>query len=145
MIVIALNIETITPIARVRAKPLTILVPKQYRIAQVMIVGEGRRFPSALIVPAFDKLKSWCKIKGIKWQSNDEIIENKQVIDKYQREVDLMNKGFGHWEQIKKFVLLPKEWSIDAGELTPKLSLRRKVILSNHAEELDEIYKEERK
>ncbi|WP_118194023.1 AMP-dependent synthetase/ligase [Albibacterium indicum] len=113
-------------------------------IAQVMIVGEGRRFPSALIVPAFDKLKSWCKVKGIEWRSNDEIVKDPQVIDKFQREVDLMNKGFGHWEQIKKFILLPKEWSIDAGELTPKLSLRRKVILSNHTDELDEIYKGEK-
>lgn len=114
-------------------------------IAQVMIVGEGRRFPSALIVPAFDKLKSWCKIKGIEWQSNEDIVKSHKVIEKYQRELDQMNEGFGHWEQIKKFILLPKEWTIDAGELTPKLSLRRKVILGNHAEEFEEIYKEDRK
>lgn len=113
-------------------------------IAQVMIVGEGRRFPSALIVPAFDKLKNWCKVKGIEWQSNEEIVKNKEVINKYQRELDRLNEGFGHWEQIKKFILLPKEWSIDAGELTPKLSLRRKVILINHAAELDKIYKDEK-
>lgn len=110
-------------------------------IAQVMIVGEGRRFPSALIVPAFEKLKSWCKIKGIEWQSVEEIIKNPEVIDKYQREINKLNKGFGHWEQIKKFILLPNEWTIDAGELTPKLSLRRKVILNNHAAELDDLYK----
>lgn len=114
-------------------------------IAQVMIVGEGRRFPSALIVPAFEKLKSWCGIKNIEWQSAEEIIKNPQVIDKYQREINKLNKGFGHWEQIKKFILLPGEWTIDAGELTPKLSLRRKVILSNHAAELDDLYKEEEK
>lgn len=112
-------------------------------IAQVMIVGEGRRFPSALIVPSFEKLKNWCKIKGIEWQSAEEIVKNPQVIDKYQREINKLNKGFGHWEQIKKFILLPNEWTIDAGELTPKLSLRRKVILNNHAAELDDLYKNE--
>lgn len=113
-------------------------------IAQVMIVGEGRRFPSAMIVPAFDKLKNWCKVKKIEWQSNEQTVKNPRVIEKYQREVDRLNKDFGHWEQIKKFILLPKEWTIDAGELTPKLSLRRKIILNNHSEDLDELYGSEK-
>src|SRR5690606_1632628 len=109
-------------------------------IAQVMVIGEGRRFPSALIVPAFEQLKSWCKTKGIEWTSNEEIIKLPVVIDKYQREIDRLNIDFGHWEQIKKFILLPKEWTIDAGELTPKLSLKRKVILTNHAQNIDALY-----
>jgi len=111
-------------------------------IAQVMVVGEGRRFPSALIVPAFGELKAWCKAKGITWTSNEEIIKDPQVIDKYQREIDRLNVGFGHWEQIKKFIILSKEWTIDASELTPKLSLKRKVILSNNAEKIDNLYAE---
>lgn len=109
-------------------------------IAQVMVIGEGRRFPSALIVPAFEQLKSWCKTKGIEWTSKEEVIKLPAVIDKYQREIDRLNIDFGHWEQIKKFILLPKEWTIDAGELTPKLSLKRKVILTNHAQDIDALY-----
>jgi len=109
-------------------------------IAQVMVVGEGRRFPSALIVPAFEQLKSWCKVKGIEWTSKEEIIKLPAVIDKYQREIERLNVGFGHWEQIKKFILLPKEWTIEASELTPKLSLKRKTILSNNAQRIEELY-----
>lgn len=111
-------------------------------IAQVMVIGEGRRFPSALIVPAFDQLKSWCKVKGIEWTSKEEMIKLPEVIDKYQREIDRLNVDFGHWEQIKKFILLAKEWTIDANELTPKLSLKRKVILSNNAQGIENLYAE---
>src|SRR5690554_347220 len=112
-------------------------------IAQVMVIGEGRRFPSALIVPAFEQLKSWCKTKGIEWTSKEEIIKLPEVIDKYQREIDRLNVDFGHWEKIKKFILLPKEWTIDNSELTPKLSLKRKIILNNNAQIIEVLYKEE--
>jgi len=112
-------------------------------IAQVMVIGEGRRFPAALIVPAFEELKTWCKVKGIEWVDKDQIIKHAEVVDKYQREIDRLNVGFGHWEQVKKFILLPKEWTIEASELTPKLSLKRKVILTNNAEKIEKLYAEE--
>ena len=111
-------------------------------IAQVMVVGEGRRFPSALIVPAFEELKAWCASKNIAWTSNEEMIRNEAVIEKYGREVERLNDGFGHWEQVKKFILLPREWTIDASELTPKLSLKRKVILQNHQAQIEKLYAE---
>lgn len=112
-------------------------------IAQVMVVGEGRRFPSALIIPSFDDLKKWVEKKGISFSSKEEIVKNEQVISKYQEIIDKANEGFGHWEQVKKFALLPNEWSIDGGELTPKLSLKRKVILEKNKEIIDDIYREE--
>jgi long-chain acyl-CoA synthetase len=111
-------------------------------IAQVMVVGEQRRFPSALIVPAFPELKTWCQHKGIAWSTNEEMIKNKEVLDKYKREIDRLNVGFGHWEQIKRFVLLPNEWTIAAGELTPKLSLKRKAILQKNKDLLNRLYDE---
>ena len=111
-------------------------------IAQVMVIGENRRFPAALIVPAFDVLEQWCKIKGIAFGSNDEAVKNPAIIEKYQREVDRLNEGFGQWEKVKKFVLLPNPWTIDAGELTPKLSLKRKAILQRHEEAINGIYEE---
>jgi long-chain acyl-CoA synthetase len=111
-------------------------------IAQVMVVGENRRFPSALIVPDFKTLKAWCLHKKIAWTSNEEIIKNKEVLDKYQRELDRLNVDFGHWEQIKRFILLPTEWTIAAGQLTPKLSLKRKVILQEQQHKLDQLYEE---
>lgn len=111
-------------------------------IAQVMVIGEGRRFPSALIVPAFEELKAWCASKSIAWTSNKEMIEHEAVLEKYGREVERLNAGFGHWEQVKKFILLPREWTIDASELTPKLSLKRKVIMQNHHALIETLYEE---
>lgn len=111
-------------------------------IGQVMIVGENKKFPSALIVPAFEELEKYCKVKGIPFESRESIIKNPQIIKKYQQEVDKANENFGHWEMVKKFVLLPKEWTIDNGELTPKLSLKRKIILQKHEEEINKIYAE---
>ena len=111
-------------------------------IAQVMVVGENRKFPGALIVPAFDVLKSWCQIKGIPFDSRAEVIQKPEVIDKFQREISRLNQGFGHWEQVKKFALLAQEWTIDADELTPKLSLKRKTILRRYENEVETIYRE---
>ena len=111
-------------------------------IAQVMVIGENRKFPAALIVPAFDVLENWCKIKGIPFESKEEAVKKSEVIDKYQRELDQLNQGFGQWEKVKKFVLLPKEWTINAGELTPKLSLKRKAILQRYEKEVESIYQE---
>lgn len=112
-------------------------------IAHVMVVGENRKFPAALIVPAFDELEKWCNIKGIPFGAKEEVVKKPEVIEKYQREIDRLNQGFGQWEKVKKFVLLPKEWTIDAGELTPKLSLKRKVILQRHDEIIAGIYQDE--
>ncbi len=111
-------------------------------IAQVMVVGENQRFPSALIVPAFEELKKWCNHKGIPCDNNAEAVKNEEVIAKYQREVDKANASFGQWEKIKKFVLLPTEWTIDNGELTPKLSLKRKIILQKQEDIIKGIYAE---
>lgn len=114
-------------------------------IAQVMVVGENRRFPSALIVPDFEALKAWCLHKNIEWTSKEEAIKNKEVLDKFQRELDLLNTSFGHWEQVKRFILLSKEWTIEAGQLTPKLSLKRKAILQEQQDKLDQLYNEAEK
>ena len=111
-------------------------------IEQIMVLGENRKFPSALIVPNFEALKAWCKIKGIDYADHDTLINNKDVHEKYHKLLDEANKEFGKWEQIKQFALLPKEWSIDGGELTPKLSLKRKVILEKNKDVIEKIYKD---
>ena len=112
-------------------------------IAQVIVIGENQRFPSALIVPAFEELEKWCRHKDIPYHSKADIIKNEQVIAKFQREVDKANTAFGQWEKVKKFVLLPTEWTIDNGELTPKLSLKRKVILQKYDDLIKGIYAEQ--
>lgn len=111
-------------------------------IEQILVIGENRRFPAALIVPAFAALKDWCAKKGIQYTTNEDVIKNPQVIDKFQREIEKYNADFGKWEQVKKFELLPHEWSIDKGEMTPKLSLKRKVILEKYNNLVENIYRD---
>lgn len=111
-------------------------------IEQIMVIGENQKFVSALIVPAFAHLHKWCEIKGFKCGSNEELITHKEVIERIQKEVDDLNKNFGHIEQIKKFILMPKEWSVDSGELTPTQKVKRKIILERNKEQIEKIYAE---
>jgi len=111
-------------------------------IEQIMVLGENRKFPSALVVPNFETLKTWAGRKGINFTSNEDIIKNDQVLAKYNEVIEAANVGFGKWEQIKRIALLPKEWSIDGGELTPKLSLKRKVITEKNNAIIEKIYKD---
>lgn len=110
-------------------------------IEQIMVVGAGEKFTGALIVPAYHNLKEWCKLNKIADSvSNEELIKNQQVIDQYNSIIDNFNKNFGHIEQIKKFRLLPHEWSIEGGEMTPTLKLKRKVILEKYKDDVRQIY-----
>ncbi len=112
-------------------------------IAQVMVLGENQRFPSALIVPSYENLEKYAQYKGIPFQDRESLISNSQIRQKLQQEIDKANTSFGQWEKVKKFVLLTKEWTIDNGELTPKLSLKRKVILKRFEDTINEMYAEQ--
>jgi long-chain acyl-CoA synthetase len=109
-------------------------------IEQIMIIGESRKFVSALIVPAFPYLKSWMKVHDIPFTTNEDAIKNTAVLEKYQQVVDTTNTQFNHVEQIKKFELLPAEWSLDTGEMTPKMSLKRKVVMEKYKNAIEKIY-----
>lgn len=111
-------------------------------IEQVIVVGENERFPAALILPSFTALAVWCSKMDIPYSDNEKMIKDTRIIDKIRSEVDHYNQEFGHWEQIKKIELLSREWSIDGGELTPKLSLRRKEILEKYKAQVEKIYKD---
>lgn len=109
-------------------------------IEQIMVVGEDRKFTAALIVPAFDNLRGWAQKKGISAGSNEELLQRREVLDLYKHAVDKYNQFFNHIEQVKKFYLVPREWTVDAGELTPTLKAKRKVILEKYKKEIDSIY-----
>ena len=111
-------------------------------IEQIMVLGENRKFPSALIVPNFETLKTWAGRKGISFTNHEELIKNDQVLIRYNEEIETLGIGFGKWEQVKRFALLPKEWSIIDGELTPKLSLKRKIITEKNIDVIEKIYKD---
>ncbi len=109
-------------------------------IEQVMVIGENRKFPAALVVPSFAFLKDYCALKGIPFTSNDQVVKDPRIRERIMRSVEKIAAGRGHWEQVKKIALLPEEWTIDRGELTPSLKLRRKVILEKYAKEVEGIY-----
>lgn len=109
-------------------------------IDQIMVVGPERKFVGALIVPAFAYLKDWCRQQGVNVTTNEELIRDPRVLALYRETVESYNKYFSHVEQIKKFELLPREWSIESGELTPKLSLKRKVVTEKFHDTIEKIY-----
>ena len=99
--------------------------------------------PVAFIQPDFDFVKQWASKKGLSIGStNKEIVTNEDVKKRFQEEVDDINKKFGHWEMIKRFELTPEVWSIDGGELTPTLKLKRKNVKEKYQELYDKIYKD---
>ncbi len=109
-------------------------------IEQLIIVGENKNYPAALIVPSFDGLKEYCKHKDIPYTSDAEMIQKAEILEKYQREIDELNKYFGKWEQLKKFKLLPAVWGVETGELTPTMKLKRKVIHNMYAKEIESLH-----
>lgn len=111
-------------------------------IEQVMVVGEGERFPAALIVPNFDALKRWCQHNRINYTADAYMINVKEVQEKYQRELDKYNQEFGQWEKIKQFRLIAQPWSVETGELTPTLKLKRRRIMEEHELLVRNIYEE---
>jgi long-chain acyl-CoA synthetase len=109
-------------------------------IEQMMVVGAERKFAGALIVPAFEYLQEWAKQNQITFGTRFDLIRHPRVLELYKHVVEEMNTLFSHVEQIKKFELLPNEWTIDGGELTPTLKLKRKVIMEKYKEAIERIY-----
>ncbi|HVY74460.1 MAG TPA: long-chain fatty acid--CoA ligase [Puia sp.] len=109
-------------------------------IEQIIVVGPERKFVGALIVPAFGQLADWCKQQGLATDSHEIMISHPEVIRFYRGILDTYNTEFNHVEQVKKFILLPREWTVEAGELTPKLNIRRKIIMERYQQDIDRIY-----
>lgn len=109
-------------------------------IEQIMVVGANQKFVGALIVPSIPNLKEWMKQKGIAFTTNTDAINLPQVLQLYKDIIESFNRFFNHVEQIKKFELLPDEWSIDTGEMTPKLSIKRKVVMEKYRDSISRIY-----
>jgi len=109
-------------------------------IENIMVVGEGKNFAAVVIIPNFSHLKSWCRVKGHKYDGPDLVIKNKIVIKRIQREIDEMNQSLNKTEQIKKFVLLNDDWSVGNNLLSPTLKLRRKELINKYSELIDSIF-----
>ncbi|MFZ1617734.1 MAG: AMP-dependent synthetase/ligase, partial [Flavobacteriales bacterium] len=112
-------------------------------IEQAMVVGENRKFPAVMVLPSFAFLKDWCTLKDIPFTSREEVLKDPRVVARIQQEVDEVNVGLGHWEQVKKVALLHEDWTVEGGEFTPSMKLRRKPILAKYAAAMVWIYGEQ--
>lgn len=110
-------------------------------VEQMMVVGAEQKFVGALIVPSMPNLKEWMRQKNIPFITNEDAVNNPEVLNLYRELIDSFNKFFNHVEQIKRFELLPDEWTIESGELTPTLKLKRKVILEKYKAAYERIYR----
>jgi long-chain acyl-CoA synthetase len=113
-------------------------------IEQIMVIGSGRKFVSALIVPSVTNIRKYMKDHNMPAapDSNEALVKMPEVIELLQKQIDKFNPLFSHPEQIKKFALLPNEWTIDGGEMTPTIKLKRKVIEQKYANVIEGIYGE---
>lgn len=109
-------------------------------VEQVMVIGENQKFAAALIVPSFVKIKTMFEKRQKPYPGNEEAIKDPEVKKIIQLHIEKMNQSLAQYETIKKFELLPKEWSVNGGEMTPKLSLKRKVISEANKHLFEKIY-----
>ena len=109
-------------------------------IEQVAVIGDNRKYLSTLIVPAFSELENWAKTGGISFSSRKDLIENPAVIKLFEEEIAASMKSYARVEQIRKFKLLDAEWSQETDELTPTLKIKRRVINTKYASEIESMY-----
>ncbi len=127
---------------KVAPQPIENTLKESFLIDQVIILGEGRKMVTALISPDFDNLKGWCEDNDIDFESKEKVIENEDVIQRYEEIVEEKNEEFSHTEQIKKFRLVPDNWTVDSGELTPTQKVKREVVKDKYEDLIDKMYKE---
>ncbi len=111
-------------------------------IRNIMVIGENQKFCAALVVPEFDFIKKWCEKKSVKDYLEKGMSCSDAVKERIWKEIQHYNNRFSHIEQIKKFELVDKDWTVDSGELTPTLKLKRRVILKNNQKLIEKIYSE---
>lgn len=119
----------------------TKLIVDRY-IDQVSVIANQRKFVSALIVPDYGHVKDYAKEKGIEYGSMEELLQNPAIVGLFKSRIDTLQQQFAHYEQVKKFVLLPEPFSMEKGELTNTLKVKRNVLEKNYKEAIDKLYEE---
>lgn len=107
----------------------------------LIILGENQKYAAALIVPDFNHLKAWCEKKNIPYSTDKEMIRQPEIRKRFKKEIDHINKFFGNTEKVQAFELIDHEWTVETGELTANLKLKRSFIMSTYREEIDRLFK----
>jgi long-chain acyl-CoA synthetase len=128
---------------KVAPQPIENTLKESFLIDQIIVLGEKRKMVTALISPDFENLEEWCEDHDIEYSSQEDIIKNEEVLDRFKEIVEEKNQELSHTEQIKKFRLVPDNWSVESGELTPTQKIKREVILDQYEDLIENLYKEE--
>ena len=126
----------------VAPQPIENLLKADPFISQAVVLGDRRKFVSALIAPEFQRLEAYARKAGIRWQDPRELLEDPRILDFFRRRIEEKMVGLPSYERIKKFRMLPKELTQEAGELTPTLKLKRRVIEKRYENVIESIYRE---
>ena len=109
-------------------------------VEQVAVIGEGRSYVTALVVPAFEALEKWARAAGIAFSGRDELVRNERVLDLIKRTIEERTKDLAPWEKVRKFSLLTKEFSVESGSMTPTQKVRRRAAALLHRDKIEEMY-----
>jgi long-chain acyl-CoA synthetase len=121
-------------------QPIERLLKSSPLVGEVVMIGDRRNFPAALVIPAFEALEKWAREKGVAFASREELVARPEVVALYEQTVQGLTAQLAQFERIKKIALLPREFSIETGELTPKLSVKRRVVEQKYKDVIDRLY-----
>jgi long-chain acyl-CoA synthetase len=121
-------------------QPIERLLKSSPLVGEVVMIGDRRNFPAALVIPAFEALEKWARDRGVAFASREELIARPEVVALYDQAVKELTGHLAQFERIKKIALLPREFSIETGELTPKLSVKRRVVEQKYKDVIDRLY-----
>ena len=123
-------------------QPIEQAIKNSRFVNQVVLIGSERKFPAALVVPVWEQLESYCKLKGIEVKSRSELCQHPRIIDLLQRQIDALTPNLARYEKIKKVALIENEFTIEGGELTPTLKVKRRVIDDKYRDVIEKLYEE---
>jgi long-chain acyl-CoA synthetase len=120
--------------------PIEQLIKSSRFVSQVVVIGNGRKFPAALIVPDWEQLESYAKLKGLTLRTHAEFCRDSRIIDLFERQIAARTETLAQFEKIKRIALLPHELTMEGGELTPTLKVKRRIVDEKYRDVIDRIY-----
>jgi long-chain acyl-CoA synthetase len=123
-------------------QPIEQMIKGSRFVNQVVLIGNDRKFPAALIVPDWELIESYCQLKGIKVSSRHELCHHPRIINLFERQIAQLTPDLAQYERVKKIALLEKEFTIEGGELTPTMKVKRRVIDEKYRDVIDRLYAE---
>jgi long-chain acyl-CoA synthetase len=121
-------------------QPIENLIKTNPLFAEIVMIGNKRNFPAALVVPNFDNLEKWARGKAVAFKDRDDLIARPEVVEHYERTIKDLTHDLAQFERIKKITLLAREFTLESGELTPTLKVKRRVVEQKYKDLIDRMY-----